>query len=199
MGNRRGLTLVELVLVMTLLIIVISVAAPSLGNFFRGRTLDSEARRLLALTHGAQSRAVFEGVPVRLWLDGKQRTYGMEEEAGYAEVDTKAVEFNVDKDLGIEIVMTGLKNVSLKNARSTLTSASSAAARTRALNQRAQARHANLPGIRFLPDGSIDDTSPQIVRIYDRNGDMLCLVQARSRISYEIRNQANQYNNELAP
>ncbi|MCX6930914.1 MAG: prepilin-type N-terminal cleavage/methylation domain-containing protein, partial [Verrucomicrobia bacterium] len=61
-------TLIELILVMALLTIVISLTAPSLSKFFRGRTLDSEARRLLALTRSGQSRAVSEGMPMDLWV-----------------------------------------------------------------------------------------------------------------------------------
>ena len=34
----------------------------SLGTFFRGRALNSEARRMLSLIHRGQSRAVSEGV-----------------------------------------------------------------------------------------------------------------------------------------
>src|SRR5437773_775638 len=49
-SHRRAFTLVELILVMALLGIVLAVSAPSLSNFFHGRTLDSEARRLMALT-----------------------------------------------------------------------------------------------------------------------------------------------------
>ena len=44
---RRGFTLIELILVMALLTVVISLTAPRLSRFFHGRTLDSEARRLL--------------------------------------------------------------------------------------------------------------------------------------------------------
>src|SRR6184192_239420 len=62
-------TLIELILVMTILTIAISVTAPALANFFRGRSLDSEARRLLALTRQGQSRAVSEGLPMELWID----------------------------------------------------------------------------------------------------------------------------------
>src|SRR5436190_5276257 len=54
--RRSGFTLIELIVVMTLLVAVISIALPSLGGFFRGRTLDSEARRLLSLTRQGQSR-----------------------------------------------------------------------------------------------------------------------------------------------
>src|SRR5512143_2179039 len=68
----RAFTLIELILVMALLTIVISLTAPKLSRFFHGRTLDSEARRLLALTRSGQSRAVSEGLPMDLWVDAKQ-------------------------------------------------------------------------------------------------------------------------------
>ena len=54
---------------MAILTITVSIAAPALSNFFRGRSLESEARRLLALTRQGQSRAVSEGVPMDLWVD----------------------------------------------------------------------------------------------------------------------------------
>ena len=50
-------TLIELILVLALLVIITSLAAPAMANFIRGRALDSEARRLSALMHAAQSRA----------------------------------------------------------------------------------------------------------------------------------------------
>ena len=68
-----GFTLIELMLVLTLLLIVIGVAFPSLQHFFRGRNLDSEARRFLSLTRYGQSRAVSEGVPMVLWIDARNR------------------------------------------------------------------------------------------------------------------------------
>src|SRR5690242_12890691 len=62
-------TLIELILVMMILAIAVSFTAPALANFFHGRSLDYEARRLLSLTRQGQSRAVSEGVPVELWFD----------------------------------------------------------------------------------------------------------------------------------
>ena len=38
--------------------------------------------------------------------------------------------------------------------------------------------HATLPTIRFLPDGSIGDTSPQMLRLTGRDGDSLWLAQS---------------------
>ncbi len=160
-------------LVMTLLIIVLSVAAPSLGNFFRGRTLDSEARRLLALTRHGQSRAVFEGVPMLLWLDTKGRTYGLEEEPGYSDLRSRSVEFMLDKDLQMEVVNSEVNPT----------------ARPVSLG----ANRRNLPEIRFLPDGSISETSPQAVRLADRDSVAVWLTLSRNRLNYEIRNSTNEW------
>src|SRR5262249_19567201 len=76
-GCSQAFTLIELILVMALLAIVLGISAPSLSRFFRGRSLESEAQRFLALTRHAQSRAVSEGVPMVVWLWPKQRSYGM--------------------------------------------------------------------------------------------------------------------------
>ena len=56
--SASAFTLIELILVMAILTMAVSVTAPTLANFFRGRTLDAEARRLLAMTRGGQNRAV---------------------------------------------------------------------------------------------------------------------------------------------
>src|SRR3954471_10738870 len=73
-----GFTLIELILVMALLSVVLAVSAPALSGFFRGRSIDAEARRLVSLIRYGQSRAVSEGVPVVLWINTRQGTYGLE-------------------------------------------------------------------------------------------------------------------------
>src|SRR5207249_1124035 len=75
--TSRAFTLIELILVMALLAVVLAISAPSLSRFFRSRSLDSEARRFMALTRAAQSRAVSEGVPMVLWLATKEHAYGL--------------------------------------------------------------------------------------------------------------------------
>ncbi len=72
----RRFTLIELILVLALLVVITSIAAPAMSRFIRGRALDSEARRLAALMHAAQSRAVSEGAPMMLWVDEKTGGYG---------------------------------------------------------------------------------------------------------------------------
>src|SRR5437870_1766405 len=79
MGSRRAFTLIELILIMALLVIGVSFVTPHLQGFFRGRTLQSEARQMIALMHNGQTRAVSGGVPMILWFDVGQNKYGLEE------------------------------------------------------------------------------------------------------------------------
>ena len=174
-GRRRGFTLIELIIVMTLLLIVVGVGFPSLRNFFHGRTLDSEARRFLTLTRYAQSRAVSEGVPMVLWVDVRERTYGLQAQAGYLDTDSKAVEYELEEDLQME--------VSTPPARTTATTTMS--------NQRAStvATAGNLPAIRFTPDGFIGETSPETVQFREsaeRDSSAIWITQAPNRLTYEI-------------
>jgi type II secretion system protein H len=167
----RAFTLVELLLVMSVIVMVFSIALPTLASFFRGRTLDSEARRLVALTHSGQSRAVSEGVPMRLWVNAQQGTYGLQEEAGWTDRDAKAVDFRLDPDLHIEVVASKVA----KPARIGMTSAT-----------RPRVQTTGLPEILFLPDGSFDDTGPQVLHLSDRNGVSLWVAPSGNRLSYEI-------------
>ncbi len=168
-GSRRGFTLIELVLVMTLLIVVISFSAPSLGKFFRGRALDGEARRLLSLSREGQSRAASEGVPVVLWIDLVKHQVGLEQDLTFVDRDEKSLTYTLDKDVTIEMV------------NGVLSSAVSSDGGAR-----------NLPGIRFQPDGSFDEASPEALRLQDREGSVLYLAQSRNRLNYEISNKTAQ-------
>lgn len=166
---------------MAILTIAVSLTAPVLSNFFHGRSLDSEARRLLALTHQAQSRAVSESIPMNLWIDATQGAYGLEAESSYESTDAKAVDVKLDSDMKIELVNSGLQTASMTMPATRLSQ-----------SLPGNGNHANLPSIRFLPDGSIAETSPQAVRLTSRDGVSLWVAQARNRLNYEIRNQFNQ-------
>src|SRR6266496_4510628 len=104
-GCRRsqGFTLIELIVVMMLLAIVLAISAPSLSRFFRSRSLESEARRFMALTRHAQSRAVSEGVPMVLWVETKERWYGLNADKTFIENDPRAEQFNMDDTLQVEV------------------------------------------------------------------------------------------------
>ena len=164
--ETSGFTLIELILVMGMLMIVLAVAFPSLKNFFRGRDLDSEARRFLSLTRYGQSRAISEGVPMMLWIDSRQGIYGLETQTGYTDADGKAMEFELDDELTVEIP-------------------TSAATRT-ALSQHAVAGLGNVPAIRFQPDGFISETSPESVVIRQGPDEAIWISQSANRLNYEI-------------
>jgi type II secretion system protein H len=183
---RRGFTLIELILVMALLTVVISLTAPKLSRFFHGRTLDSEARRLLALTRSGQSRAVSEGMPMDLWVDAEQGTFGLQAEASYDTTDPKAVDFALDSGLQLEVV-----NKTVAAPVNTVAMNRSRQASTASV-LRVNLVHANLPTIRFLPDGSIGEASPQMLHLSSSDGGSLWLAQGRDGVSYEIRSTDKQ-------
>ena len=178
---RRGFTLIELILVMALLTVVISLTAPRLSRFFHGRTLDSEARRLLALTRGGQSRAVSEGLPMDLWVDTEQGTFGLQAEPSYETSDPKAVDFALDSGLELEVVnkVATAPATAVTMSRNQQTSIASV--------PRVNLVHSSLPTIRFLPDGSIADTSPQKLHLTSSDGGSLWLAQSHDGMTYEIR------------
>jgi len=153
-------TLVELLLVLALLVIITSMVAPAMSNFIRARALDSETRRLFALMHAGQSRAVSEGLPMVLWVDEKQRSYGLTAENPSSAGDAKAENLTLDENLQIAVLNAGTTGTTTFQ---------------------------NLPAIRFLPDGTIDENSPQTLRLADAKGNALWLIEMPNRTSYEIR------------
>jgi Tfp pilus assembly protein FimT len=165
---------------MALLTVAVSVTAPALSNFFRGRTLDSEARRLLAMTRGGQNRAVSEGLPMDLWLDAANGKVGLEAEPSFEKEDSKRTEFDLDNGLTLEVVKQAvvIPSIVSMNPNRPLSVASV---------PRVNLTHANLPTIRFLPDGTLSETSPEKIKLSGRDGSALWLVQARDKLSYEIR------------
>lgn len=179
---RRGFTLVELIAVMALLVTVIAIAAPSLAGFFRGRAIDAEARRLLSLTRQGQSRAAAEALPMILWVDLNQRTYGLETDSSFVDEDSKAVQYTLDGNVTLEV---GATTEALPTAitGNTLFENDSAAGNS---------KHASLPNIRFEPDGSISEGNRENLRLTDRDGGSLWVGLAANRMNYEIRNQEAQ-------
>jgi len=168
---------------MTILTITVSITAPALANFFRGRTLDSEARRLLALTRQGQSRAVSEGIPMELWVDAAQHSVGLEAQPSYETTDARAVDLTLDSDIQIEVINGTTANNS--SPFGVVPQSGSGGARLAVSN------HPGLPKIRFLPDGSVSDSSPQMLRLTGRDGTSIWVAQSRSRLAYEIRTRIN--------
>src|ERR1022692_466028 len=177
-NTQRGFTLIELILVMALLTIVISLTAPRLSRFFHSRTLDSEARRLLALTRSGQSRAVSEGTPMDLWVDAEQGKFGLEAEPSYETTDSKAVDFTLDGGLQLAVVAKTVVAPAITMNRAQQASTASV--------PRVNLVHATLPTIRFLPDGSIAESSPQMLHLTSGDSGSLWLALSRDAANYEI-------------
>jgi len=154
-----GFTLIELILVLALLVVVTSLVVPAMSSFIRGRALDSEARRMQALLHAAQSRAVSEGLPMWVWLDEKTGAYGLEAETTGQDADAKAERLKVDDTLRLVV----------KN------------------NAAGQTTLRSLPAIRLLADGTVDEKSPSTVQLTDSAGRSLWLIETRTRTGYEIK------------
>jgi len=174
-------TLIELILVMAILTMAVSVTAPTLSNFFRGRSLDSEMRRLLALTHAGQSRAVSEGLPMDLWIDEANGVLGLEAEPSYETSDSHAVQFKLDNGLQIEAVkQLAVTPAAVLSPGQTMPSVASVPT--------AKLTHPTLPTIRFLPDGTISLRSASKLRLSGRDGASLWLIESTDKLSYEVRN-----------
>ena len=174
---QNAFTLIELILVMMLLAIVLAVSAPSLSRFFKGRSLDSEARRFMALTRAAQSRAVSEGVPMVVWLETKSRAYGLNADKSFVQEDPKAEQFTVDETLEVEVhhsaeAVTAMQSSQFKNEKLDT---------------------GNLYTLRFNPDGFVSLSSPEAVVFRQGKEFELRVAQSRNRLSYEIQagNQAS--------
>lgn len=159
-------TLIELILVLALLVIITSLATPAVSRFVRGRALDTEARRLYALMHMAQSRAVSEGMPMMLWINEKSGSYGVAAESSAQNSQTgqsgdpKAENLNLDSTLAISVLST--------------------------TGTGAPTTFNGLPAIRFQPDGTVDENSPQTIELLDSDGFARWFTETKLRTDYEI-------------
>ena len=163
-------TLIELILVMAILVIVIGLVTPKLKDFFAGRSLDSEVRQFLSLTHYARERAVSEGVPMLLWVNTKLGTYGLRQETGYTDGDRKQEEFKIDKSLSLNI------------AKGTMGSVAG--------NASLAGRKGAMPGIHFSPDGLVlKATSVPAIQILQNAKQFVWLVPTADLLGYEVESQ----------
>lgn len=99
----KGLTLIELILVMMVLTTVLGLYGPKLSRFFSGRTLQEEGRRMIALTQYGRSQAISTSVPMELWIDAETREYGLSPVSGYGLEEEVPVEFTLAEDLVFQL------------------------------------------------------------------------------------------------
>jgi prepilin-type N-terminal cleavage/methylation domain-containing protein len=173
--SRRGFTLIELIFVLALLAISAAFVASRMGSFFRGRALNFEARRMLSLTHYAQSRAVSEGVPVILWINPASSSYGLTVQSSFNDPDgdTHAVKYSVESSLRLETPQGVVAAVSEQD------------------DEKLGITTDGLSFIRFTPDGFFDDSSVSKITIRQGAEAGLELVPTVNRLGYEIRPASN--------
>jgi prepilin-type N-terminal cleavage/methylation domain-containing protein len=172
--GRRAFTQIELIFVLALLAIAAVFVSANMSSFFRSRAINFEARRLLSLTHYAQSRAVSEGVPVILWINPADSTYGLTIQATYnvADGDAKAVTYSLEPSLKFDLPTDSAADVSEQDDEKL-------------------GLADGLAMIRFNPDGFFDEASLKKVMIRQGATDGLEVVQTANRLGYEIRPLSN--------
>ena len=169
-----GFTLIELIFVLALLAISAAFVASNMNGFFRARMLNFEARRMLSLAQYGQSRAAAEGVPVMLWVDVKNSTYGLTTLSSFNDPqgDPHATAYTAESSLSLETPTTDVPLVSEQDDEKL------------GLTE-------GLAAIRFNPDGFIDESSVHKITIRQGTEAALDLVPAANGLSYEIRPASN--------
>lgn len=162
-GQQSAFTLIEMIVVMTLLTMVLSIAGPSLSNFFKGRALEEESRRFLALTRFARDEAITRAVPMELWMDSLTGHYGLQVRTGYAGDD--------DNRKPIEFIMSDSLTFDFGNQKTI---------------------QKGLALIRFLPSGMADEQSILEVILRDSKDEYLRIVLDENMYEYKIL-QINDY------
>jgi len=191
-GRRQlsGMTLIELILVMGLLAVVLGISAPVLSGFVKGRKLQEEARRFLALTRYGRSEAISRGVCMELRIDMDARKYGIYPQVEYGSGARPPVEFDLPEGFRIELVeeesvtqkadIRSGKRVSLEaSLNKTL----------RSFEKLGKETEQKEKMIRFWPDGMIDEESPENVRILGEDEKALRIHLVDLFSGYEIRNE----------
>jgi Tfp pilus assembly protein FimT len=158
---------------MTLLTATIGIAIPRLASFFRGRMLDSEARRVLALSRHAQARATSEGVPMHLWVDVRNGRVGIEPDPSYQQPSTSGQDTEIDSAIRLELSYSSENSARMDKSA---TSSGTGAAK----------KSSKLPAIIFQPDGTIDPSSPDKLVLRDSDDHTVVVEKSRNRLTYEI-------------
>ncbi len=159
-AHPGAFTLVELILVMALLVVMLAVAAPSLGRSFRQRNLEQQASRLLALTEYSRDEAASQGVPMIVWIDPDSRRFGVDAHAGYTANAQRTKEYLLPEDLTFDPI------------------------------DGAQASKTQGHGFdvaEFTPDGTLDPASAATIRLSGhQRADVATLARTADGYGYEI-------------
>jgi len=107
--HGAAFTLVELLLVMTILTVIMAIVAPTLSRSMRGHKIDEEATRFVALTEYARSEAISQGIPMVVWIDGKAQSFGLDPQSDYYQSKTHR-QYTLNSDVHFDAITGGTPN-----------------------------------------------------------------------------------------
>lgn len=153
---KEHFTLVELIVVMVLLGTIFAVSAPVLADYFRGRSLTEEARRMMAVLRYARNEAISLCVPVDVRLTPETGIYALAGEESYSE-HTAEIERDFVLDDGLELE---IEDEFLDSDGTAV--------------------------IKFYPDGAVDPESPKTVLIRNSRDETMELALPQFGANYVI-------------
>ncbi len=145
-------SLVELLLVMAILTILMAVIAPALSHSLRGRKLEDEASRFIALTEYARDEAISQGAPMIIWINGATQSYGLDPKNSYSDT-TVHKKFDAGQDVTFDVAVQSADNTTVAE---------------------------------FGPDGLPTPSSAPSVRLHDRSGAAIVIVQKTDGSGYAV-------------
>jgi type II secretion system protein H len=104
-----GFTLVELILVMAVLAIVMAFVAPTLSRSLRGRALEQEAIRFIAVTEFARDEAISRGSSMNVWIDTSSRRFGVMPADVYSGIELQR-EYSLGSEVEFDALEGALQN-----------------------------------------------------------------------------------------
>lgn len=191
----RGMTLIELILVMALLSVVLAYSTPALSNFFKGRRALEEARRMLSLTRLAHSEAISRSEPMEVWFNLEHKLYGMRPQ--YIATATGTSRPTSDGSAALspsEAVANGHSDSGAINSGYTdeggkpLPAFRLAEGLEMELDNKKFDTMGNVV-IRFLPDGTIDEESPANVILREVGKNDIILARSEVGVGFQVVNR----------
>jgi len=149
-------TLIELILVMVLLATLLAVSAPALSRSFKGHTLEQETLRVLAATEYARSEAVSQSVPMVLWVNLEEKSFGVRAKEGFTGNPAREKSWTLPEDIHFEV--------------------------TGALPD----TEGRMVAVTFDPEGMLNPESVETIELIHRNEDNFSLKKTEDGWEYEI-------------
>ena len=165
-SGNRGITLLELILVLAILCILTGIIAPHMSGFAEGRRFVSEWNHLQDMVRYARSEAIARSVTVEIGFNQEEGTYGITKNNSGL------------KNLPVEFTTHNLPNKLAFDFPDSAT------------------REDNRIAIRFLPDGTVDEDSPEKIELAEQGGDFIRILKQDPLLGYVVTTEDDTENDE---